>query len=77
MLNLIRHQPDIDKIYLYAKDPNEAKYQSLINKLEGAGIKHINDYEAFIEYWNDMNDMKILKNTNQIKKQRILIKLMV
>ena len=24
--NLINHQPDIDKIYLYAKDPHEAKY---------------------------------------------------
>ena len=26
------HQPDIDKIYLYAKNPYEAKYQSIINK---------------------------------------------
>ena len=24
--NLINHQPDIDKVYLYAKDPYEAKY---------------------------------------------------
>ena len=24
--NLISHQPDIDKIYLYVKDPYEAKY---------------------------------------------------
>ena len=23
LLNLINHQPDIDKIYLYAKDPYE------------------------------------------------------
>ena len=30
LLNLINHEPDIDKIYLYAKDPGEAKYQ-LIN----------------------------------------------
>ena len=27
LLNLINNQPDIDKIYLYAKDPYEAKYQ--------------------------------------------------
>ena len=27
LLNLIENQPDIDKIYLYAKDPYEAKYQ--------------------------------------------------
>ena len=34
LLNLIEKQPDIDKIYLYAKDPYEAKYQYLINKRE-------------------------------------------
>ena len=32
LLNLINRQPDIDKIYLYAKDPYEDKYQFLINK---------------------------------------------
>ena len=31
-LNLISNQPDIDEIYLYAKDPYEAKYQYSINK---------------------------------------------
>ena len=31
----MNHQPDIHKIYLYAKDPYEAKYQLLINKREG------------------------------------------
>ena len=34
LFNLINQQPDIDKIYLYAKDPYEAKYQLLINKIE-------------------------------------------
>ena len=34
LLNLIENQPDIDKIYLYTKDPYEAKYQYLINKRE-------------------------------------------
>ena len=37
LFNLISQQPDIDKMYLYAKDPYEAKYQFLINKLESAG----------------------------------------
>ena len=46
--NLISCQPDIDKIYLYAKDPNEAEYQLLISKREGEGIKYFNDSEAFI-----------------------------
>ena len=34
LLNLINNQLDIDKIYLYAKDPYEVKYQYLINKSE-------------------------------------------
>ena len=55
LLNLINNQPDIDKIYLYAKDPYEAKYQFLINKRESTGLKHFNDPKAFIEYSNNMN----------------------
>ena len=54
LLNLIENQPDICKIYLYAKDPYEAKYQYLINKREGVGINHFNDPKAFIEYSNYM-----------------------
>ena len=49
LFNLINHQPDIDKIYLYAKDLNEAKYQFLIKKREDAGIKHFDDSKDFIE----------------------------
>ena len=36
LLNLINNQPDIDKIYSYAKDPYKAKYQFLFNKRENA-----------------------------------------
>ena len=43
LLNLIYNQPDIDKIYLYAKYPYEDKYQYLINKRESVGISHLND----------------------------------
>ena len=57
LLNLIEDQPDNDKIYLYAKDPYEPKYQYLINKREGVGINHFNDPKAFIEYSNDMHDV--------------------
>ena len=39
LLNLINNGLDIDKIYLYAKDPYEAKYQLLIKKRESAGLK--------------------------------------
>ena len=55
LLNLIKNQPDIDKIYFYAKDPYETKYQFLINKRESTGLKHFNDFKAFIEYSNDMH----------------------
>ena len=56
LLNLISNQVDIDKIYLYAKDPYEAKYQYLINKREKVGLKHYDDSKTFIEYSNDMHD---------------------
>ena len=57
LFNLIENQPDIDKIYLYAKNLYEAKYQYLINKREVVGINHFNDLKAFIEYSNDMHDV--------------------
>ena len=74
LLNLIENEPDIDKIYLYAKDPCKAKYQYLINKKEGVGINHFNDPKAFIEYSNDMFD--IYKNIDEyilVKEKKILI----
>ena len=54
LLNLINNQPNIDKLYLYAKYLYEAKYKFLINKRESIGLKHFNDSKAFIEYSNDM-----------------------
>ena len=57
LLNLIKSQPDIDKIYLYPKDPYEAKYQYLIKKREKAGLDRFNDPKAFMEYSNDMLDV--------------------
>ena len=57
LLNLINNQLDIDKIYLYTKDPYEEKYQFLISKREITGIKHFDDHKAFGEYSNDMKDV--------------------
>ena len=57
LFNLINQQPDINQIYLYTKDPYEAKYQFLINKRESTGLKHFNDFKAFIEYSNDVDDI--------------------
>ena len=48
LFNLIIHQPDIDQICLYAKDPYEAKYQLLINKKESIVLNHFSDSKAFI-----------------------------
>ena len=74
LLNLINNQPDIDKIYLYAKDPYEDKYQLLINKIESTGLKHFNDPKAFIEYSNAMHDAyKNIDHYNPDKENKILI----
>ena len=39
LFNLISQQPDINKIYLYAKDPYEAKHQFLINKWKNTSVE--------------------------------------
>ena len=73
-MNLTNNQPDIDKIYLYAKDPCEAKYQYLINKREKVGLDHYDDRKAFIEYSNDMQDVyKNIDEYNTDKERKILI----
>ena len=53
LLNLINHQPEIDKIDLYAKDSSEPNYQLLINKLQDIGQKEFQDLEAFIKCLTD------------------------
>ena len=74
LFNLINQQPDIDNIYLYAKDPYEAKYQFLIKKRENVGTKHFNDSKAFIKYSNDMDDIdKNIEEYNPNKKRKTLI----
>ena len=74
LLNLIEKQPDIDKIYLYAKDPCESKYQYLINKRESVGINHVNDPKAFIDYSNDMHDdYEKIDDYNPDKENKILV----
>ena len=74
LLSLIDNLPDIDKIYLYSKDPYEAKYQYLINIREKVGLKRFNDPKAFIEYSNDMFDAdKNIDEYNVDKGRKILI----
>ena len=60
LLNLIHTQLDIDKIYLYVKDPYETKFQFLIKKRESRGIlmyRHFNDPKGSIEYSNNIQDV--------------------
>ena len=74
LLNLIDNQPNIDKIYLYTKDPYESKYQYLINICEKVGLKRFNDPKAFTEYSNDMCDVcKNIDEYNVDKDRKILI----
>ena len=58
LLNLIKNQrPDIDKIYLYVKDPFESKYQLLINGRVKVGIKALKNPKAFIDYSQTIHDL--------------------
>ena len=41
LLNLIKEQDNIDKIYFYSKDLNEPKHEFLIKKRENVGIEHL------------------------------------
>ena len=55
LLNLIGEQNDIDKIYFYAKDLSELKYEFLIKKSKTTEIKHLNNPNAFIECLNTVD----------------------
>ena len=74
LLHLINEQKDIDKIYLYAKDLSEPKYEYLIRNRETAGIKHLNDSKAFIECSNTVNDVyENIGNYNPKRKRKLVI----
>ena len=68
LLHLINNLYPIDKIYLYAKDIHKPKYEYLINKIEQAGIKNLEDPKVFIEYSDDMDD--VLDDINNYNKNR-------
>ena len=77
LLNLIQNLNEtttIDKIYLYAKDLSEPKYEFLINNRKNAGIKHFNDSTAFIEYSNDMDGVFTnIDDYDKKRKRKVLI----
>ena len=74
LLNLINEQKDSDKIYLYAKYLSEPKYEFLIKNRENAGLKYLNDSNAFIECSNTMaNVYENIDYYNLSRKRQILI----
>ena len=70
LLKLIKNQqPDIDRIYLYIKDPFESKYQLLINGKERVGIEILKNPKTFIDYSQTIDMfMKIWKTVIQQRK---------
>ena len=74
LLNLIKQQPDIDKIYLYIKDLFESKYQFLINGREKVEIENVKNPKAFFDYSQTIDDVyENLEEYNPTKKRRVLI----
>ena len=73
LLHLISNLHLIDKIYLYAKDLAEPKYEYLINRREQAGIRNLNDPHAFIEHSDDMNDVYAdISNYDKKRENKVL-----
>ena len=74
LLNLIGNQPNIDKIYLYAKDLYEAIYQYLSKKRKKVRLDHFNDPKTSMEYLNDMHYVyKNIEKYNLGRKYKVLI----
>ena len=74
LLNVTNEQHAIDKIYLYARDLNEPKYKILTKKRQDAGIKHLNDPNAFIECSITIDVVyENIHDYNSSKRRKILI----
>ena len=73
LLNLIIHQPEIDKTFLYFADWFEVKCQLLINKREIVCLKHCNDPKGFLPHSYNMNDIYESIDECNTKKIKLLI----
>ena len=74
LTNLINEQHDIDNIYLYARDLSKTKCEYLMKKCKDAGIKHVNNPNAFIECLNTMDDVyENIDDYNPIRERKRLI----
>ena len=71
LINLVNEQNNIEKIYLYARDLSEPKSKYLIKKREDAGIKYVNNPNAFIKCSNTMDDVyENINDYNPIRKRK-------
>ena len=74
LLNVIKYQrSDIDKIYLYVKNPYESNCQLLTNSREKVGIKKSKIPKAFIDYSQTADVHENLEDYNSTKKRKVLI----
>ena len=77
LLKLIKKQDYhnvFDKIYLYAIDLSEPKYEYLIKRREDAGIKNTNNPNAFMVCSNTMDDSyEDIDNYNPKRNKKVLI----
>ena len=74
LLNLIKEEDDINKIYLYAKDLCEPKYEFLIKQRQNVGIKYCNGPNASIQCSNRMDDVyQNIDDYNPSRKRKTLI----
>ena len=59
---------------MYAKDLEEPKYQFLIDKRKKAGLKNLNNKNAFIEHSSTMDDIfENIEDYNKKRKRKVLI----
>ena len=78
--NLIRNQrSDLDKIYLYTKNPFESKYQLLIKGREKVRIKELKNPKKFIDYSQTIGDVyeNLEDLSNKEKKMLIVFDVMI
>ena len=74
LINLINEQNDIDEIYLYAKKLSEPKHEYLIKTRKDAGIKHLNDPNAFMVCSSTMDGVyENIDDYNPARKRKKLI----
>ena len=76
LLNLMKEQDNIEKMFLYEKDLSEPKYKFFIKKCRNgnAGTNHLNDSNAFIQCSNSMDDIyENIEDYNLNRKTKILI----